>query len=127
MKCFFDWSMMKTKPTETRKKVKVQLKKIVMKFLTKNSSKLDKIFISVNMKKLFLHAYRKSIFICFIAFFIKQNEDKAKMIFNIDDCSHLNEQNVFIGIIENENNQQLFDEMKNDTDQHFPFTLILKN
>ena len=85
------------------------------------------------MRKLFLHAYRKSIFfvlICFIGFFIhffiKQNEDKDEIIFNIDDWSHLNQQNVFIGIIQNENNQQLFDQMKNYTDQHFPFTHLEK-
>ncbi|CAF2158208.1 unnamed protein product [Rotaria magnacalcarata] len=68
------------------------------------------------------------LFILLIPFFIqfKINEKFkiSEINIDIDDLSHLKEQNIFIGINENRFNQKIFDLIQNEINQYSPLTKI---
>jgi len=77
-------------------------------------------------------AYRNYIFILFIClipffifYFIDQTKENSKFIFSFDDWSHLKQQNVFIGIIQNYYDQQIIYQIQNLIKQRSPLTNLI--
>ena len=70
------------------------------------------------------------LFICLIPFFIRsiteQTENNSEILFDIDDWSHLKEQNVFIAFIRNQFDQKLFSQITNLINQRSPLTQFHK-
>jgi energy-coupling factor transporter ATP-binding protein EcfA2 len=77
-------------------------------------------------------AYRNYIFILFIClipffifYFINQTKENDQFIFSFDDWSHLKQQNVFIGIIQNYYDQQIIYQIQNLIKQRSPRTNLI--